>query len=84
MNLEPERELINKIDTQLIKLFDSRFDLVNVVKKIKKDSNVDIFQPDREKKILEQIEQTSKYPEIVKEIFNKIMDESKKLQCKSE
>jgi monofunctional chorismate mutase len=82
-SLESFRKRINNINEQLISLLDQRLDIAKEIGAIKKEQNLPIFNPEREQEILNSISKTSKYPEQTKEIFQKIMDESKKLQEQS-
>lgn len=79
-NLDKQRKRINSIDDEIIKLLDERFTFVEVIKEIKKRANMPVLNQNREQEILDKIDHLSKHPAHTKEIFKKIMDESKKLQ----
>jgi chorismate mutase len=81
--LQKEREMIDIIDKAIINLMDQRIECVRNILRIKQIYKMDIHQPDREEKILKNVDIISKNPEIVKEIFKSIMNESKKFQEKS-
>ena len=75
-----EREKIDKIDLELAKLLDLRFERVHEILEIKKQQGMPVFHPGREKEIIEQVSSKSKNPEFIAEIFKKIMQESRKFQ----
>lgn len=75
------REDINKVDSRLIKLLEERFDLSKEVKAYKLENDMPIFDKKREDEILQKIEEENKeYGTYFKNIYQTIMDESKKLQ----
>ena len=59
MNLEEIRTEIDALDKQLLALFERRMDLCRDVALYKKEHNLPVFQPEREEKLLEKIEQAA-------------------------
>lgn len=80
-DLENIRKDINKIDKKIISLLNQRFFLSKEVGAYKKAHDMKIFDENREKEILEKINDENKeYGEFLAEIYQKIMDLSKDLQ----
>jgi len=78
--IEIERQKINHIDEALIKLLDKRFEVVSTIVAIKKQIGTPIFQPGREREVLNHTSSLSKNSVSMQEIFRKIMQESRKIQ----
>ena len=57
MNLEEIRTEIDALDKQLLALFERRMDLCRDVALYKKEHSLPVFQPEREEKLLDKIEQ---------------------------
>ena len=57
MNLEEIRTEIDALDKELLALFERRMDLCRDVALYKKEHNLPVFQPEREEKLLDKIEQ---------------------------
>ena len=55
MNLEKCREKIDKINDEILKLFISRMEVTSQVADYKKENNLSVYQPDREREILDKI-----------------------------
>ena len=54
INLESLREKINLIDQELVELFEQRMEIVTSIAEHKRRSNKDIYDSNREKKVIEQ------------------------------
>ncbi len=84
MELKEIREQITEFDNQIILLLSQRLSLVPSLISYKKKFNLSIFQPEREKQL------HSRYwkkaienhinPELVRQIFELIIEETRKLQ----
>lgn len=83
-NLDLLRIEINQIDSQILQLLKQRFNVTNDVAKFKLENNMEIFQPQREKEVINarcEIARKLNLDEgFVIDLFQDIMDESKKLQ----
>jgi len=79
-SLEIERQKINKIDELLVKILDTRLEIVKNISTLKKKLGLEIFQPAREQQVLDKISKLSKNPEQNQNIFKKIMRESRNFQ----
>ena len=80
MEIDKLRKKINKIDSKIIRLIDERVKVVKKIGKIKKKAGIRVFQPAREKIVLEKVSKQSKNKRIATKIFKKIMSESRKIQ----
>ena len=83
--LDDWRNKIDKIDYEIIKLFQERMELVANIARYKEENNLPIFQEDREKKVIEKnlnYVDNADMREYVKEFIQSLMDVSKKYQCK--
>ena len=77
--LEQIRLQINETDEQLSRLFSRRMDLVAQVAKIKETAGLPIYDPQREKRVLEQVSQSvgaEKSP-YLRRVYQSLMDASK-------
>ncbi len=83
MNLDEYRKEIDAIDSELMRLFEKRMEIVVNVAKYKKENNLDIFQPKREveviKKNIEKIHNEN-LKEYASEFLNELMRVSKAYQ----
>lgn len=79
------RENINKVDDEIIKLLEERFDLSKKVRAYKISHNKKVYDPIREKEILKKIqEKNPEYGKYFVKIYQEIMDQSKNLQKNDE
>lgn len=77
--LEQVRLQINTVDAELSRLFSQRMDLVAQVAKIKEEAGLPIYDPQREKQVLERISQrveAAKAPHL-RRVYQCLMDASK-------
>lgn len=77
------RREIDKIDEQLLYLINQRAKLAQQVGEIKKENNLPIFVPSREKEIFERIEKLNPgplQPEIIKHIFREIISACRSIE----
>ncbi|MCL4339486.1 chorismate mutase [Patescibacteria group bacterium] len=84
MRLNKFRKEINKIDAKILKLLARRFLIANKIKDIKKKEKLPIRDQKREEEIFLEINILSKQlnlnPVFTKEMFKKIIKESRRLQ----
>lgn len=83
MNLETLRSTIDKIDDQIIALFESRMAIVKDIGNIKKQSNVNILDSNRETVVLSRVKNQLKNQTLepyVIELFETLMRVSKAYQ----
>ncbi len=83
-NLEENRDKIEEIDKRIIQLLGERLVLVKKIGKIKRENNLSIEDVEREEKIKEEYKKIAKEynldPEELWQVFNKILEWSKKVQ----
>lgn len=79
--MEKFRKEIDKIDSQIAKLLEKRFEICSEIGDFKTKNNIETEDKSREKEIIEKIERTDlKYRDNIKEVESKILLESKKIQ----
>ena len=81
--LNEDRQHIDLLDQEILKLLNERAKLSVNIAKIKSQNKMSVFVPERENRLLEQIISKNDGPltaEAIRNIFLTIMDESKKLQ----
>lgn len=80
-DLERIRQSINQYDQEIMKQLFLRFEAVKEIVKIKKEQKMPIFDSGREKYIIQGIkEKNDKYAQEISEIYENIMDVSRKYQ----
>lgn len=81
--LQTLRESIDAIDQQILKLLAERIRLVLTVGDIKRRDGVVVYDPDRERVVLERLTQLADAPldaETVTRIFESVIRESRRLE----
>jgi chorismate mutase len=77
------RRRIDQIDDQLMKLLNSRSACAVEIGRIKRQIGMPVYQPDREKWILERAERNNPGPldsGAVRRVFERVIDESRRLE----
>jgi chorismate mutase len=82
MELEEVRRQIDELDSEIIKLLDKRFLLVEKVVEIKKEKNIETVQPKREDQVIAKVRELSNNPDVAEGVFRAVIEESKKFQEK--
>ncbi|PWL72314.1 MAG: prephenate dehydratase [Clostridiales bacterium] len=79
MNLSSLREQIDRIDTELLMLFEQRMQIVRDVAQYKKEQHLPIFHPERENQIIERVAEKSpkELANCSKVLFTTLMELSK-------
>ena len=81
VRMERFRKEIDKIDSEIARLLEKRFEICSEIGDFKSKNNIETEDKSREKKIIEKIERTDlKYRDNIKEVESKILLESKKIQ----
>jgi chorismate mutase/prephenate dehydratase len=83
MDLKALRNEIDKIDQELVKLFEKRLDLVKEVKKYKQEHQLPILDKNREQEVISknlEYLNNKDYQEYLEEYMQSIMDIAKKSQ----
>lgn len=71
---------INEITKQMVELFEKRLDVSKEVANYKKEHNLPIFQPEREKEVIELYTKDARYKELTTQFIEDLMELSKQLQ----
>lgn len=76
------RNEINKIDTELLKLLKQRIDISKKLGKIKKENDIPIFDPEREREIIDTYTENEDFlnKRYIEKFFQTLMDISKEVQ----
>jgi chorismate mutase len=77
------RRRIDQIDDQLMKLLNSRSACAVEIGRIKRQIGIPVYQPEREKWILERVERNNPGPldsGAVRRVFERVIDESRRLE----
>lgn len=83
MTIEEIRLKINQLDEQLLKIFNERAALALEIGEIKKELNLPIYDPKREKLIFEKMKKENPGPlddEAIVRMFERVIDESRRLE----
>lgn len=82
-DLEPWRECIDALDRAIIRLLNERVLCANVIGQIKKRSNAPVYDPVREKLVIENVKKHNDGPlsdEAVRRLFERIIDETRAVE----
>ena len=82
--LEDLRKDIDRVDEVLVRLLNERARCACEIGRIKKEQKVEIYQPEREKQVLEHVKSVAAEgplePEAIARLFERIMDEARRLE----
>ena len=83
MSIEDWRDKINEIDGKLVKLLNERTQCVIEIGKIKKVMNMRVYDPDRERDVIQRVRQANRGPlddEGLQHVFERIIDECRRIE----
>lgn len=83
MTIEDWRKRIDEMDLKIVELINQRAAAAREIGKLKNNTNLPIYEPEREKKILEAVKKANKGPlpdSEVQHVFERIIDVMRKLQ----
>ena len=72
--LQEERNKIDKIDKQIVKLFEERMETASKIAKVKKENNMEIFDSSRENLVIEKVKSYLENKELEKYLENFYLD----------
>lgn len=75
------RKEIDVLDTEIMELLNKRYRLTTEIGRLKKETNTNVLDSNREDIIYDKTSKYSHYPQL-RAIYKTIMEESKKLQRK--
>ncbi len=80
MNISDWRRRIDEIDKKLVELLNERSHCALEIGRIKQESNIPLYQPDRESEVLQNAESENKGPltdAAIRRLFERIIDEAR-------
>ena len=80
MKLEDWRRRIDEIDRKLVELLNERSHCALEIGKLKQAANLPLYQPDREKQVLQNAERSNPGPltdAAIRRLFERIIDEAR-------
>jgi chorismate mutase-like protein len=83
MDIADWRKKIDELDLKLVDLINQRAAAAREIGKLKNDTNLPIYEPDREKRILENVKKANRGPlpdSEIQHVFERIIDVMRKLQ----
>lgn len=83
MDIDTLREEINRLDDELLKIFNQRADLALKIGEIKKERQLPVYDPGREKRIFQRMKAMNPGPledEAIVRLFERVIDESRRLE----
>ena len=83
MNVEDWRRKIDDIDRRLVELLNERSQCVLEIGKLKKVDGAPLYQPDRERQVLDAAERANRGPlseAAIRRLFERILDEARSVE----
>jgi len=83
MTIEDWRKKIDQLDLKLVELINLRAYAAREIGKLKNNTNLPIYEPEREKRILENVKKANRGPlpdSEVQHVYERIIDVMRKLQ----
>ena len=83
MTIEDWRKKIDEMDLKIVELINQRAAAAREIGKLKNNTNLPIYEPEREKKILDAVKKANRGPlpdSEVQHVFERIIDVMRKLQ----
>ncbi|MDH3998346.1 MAG: chorismate mutase [Desulfuromonadales bacterium] len=83
MNIDDYRKEINRLDSELLQMFNQRAALALKIGEIKKELGIPVYDPEREKRIFEAMSKDNPGPlenDAIVRLFERVIDESRSLE----
>jgi chorismate mutase len=83
MTIDELRKEIDRLDTELLRIFNQRANLALKIGELKKVEGLPIFDPGREKRIFQRMKQDNPGPlddQAIVRLFERVIDESRRLE----
>ena len=83
MDIDTIRTKINQLDNDLLRIFNERAALALAIGEIKKQQNLPIYDPQREKLIFQRMQEDNRGPldnSAIIRLFERVIDESRSLE----
>ena len=83
MTIDDYRKEINRLDDELLRIFNERASLALKIGEIKKEQGIPVYDPEREKRIFETMSNANPGPlenDAIIRLFERVIDESRRLE----
>ncbi|HYQ17037.1 MAG TPA: chorismate mutase [Polyangiaceae bacterium] len=83
LDLEELRRKIDAVDKEILKQLRERVGLVMLVGEYKRERNIPVYDPKRERDLLERLSNAAEHPldrEFVHNVFERLVDESRRIE----
>lgn len=83
MSIDRFRAEIDRLDRELLRIFNERADLALKIGEIKKERGLAVYDPDRERRIFEAMTAANPGPledDAIVRLFERVIDESRRLE----
>jgi chorismate mutase len=83
VDIEQLRKEIDRLDGELLRIFNERASLALRIGEIKKDRDLPVYDPERERRIFERMRAANPGPlenEAIIRLFERVIDESRRLE----
>ena len=83
MTIDDYRREINRLDSELLRIFNERASLALKIGEIKKELGLPVYDPEREKRIFEAMATANRGPlenDAIIRLFERVIDESRRLE----
>lgn len=83
MDINRLREEIDRLDEELLRIFNARADLALKIGEIKKEKSLPVYDPQREKRIFDRMKANNPGPledDAIIRLFERVIDESRRLE----
>ncbi len=83
MTIDDYRREINRLDSELLRIFNERAALALKIGEIKKELGIPVYDPEREKRIFETMSGANRGPlenDAIIRLFERVIDESRRLE----
>jgi chorismate mutase len=83
MNIDDLRSEIDRLDSELLRIFNQRASLALRIGELKKEAGLPIFDPGREKRIFQRMKNDNPGPlddQAIVRLFERVVDESRRLE----
>jgi len=83
VTIDDYRKEINRLDSELLRIFNQRASLALKIGEIKKQHDIPVYDPEREKRIFEAMSNANPGPlenDAITRLFERVIDESRRLE----
>jgi len=83
MNIDELRKEIDRLDNELLRIFNDRAGLALKIGEIKKELGLPVYDPGREKRIFQRMKESNPGPlddQAIVRLFERVIDESRRLE----